>query len=112
MQVTYRTHRNVDVIDLSGRFTFGERKEFMAAIDKLKQKGAPHIVVNFRQVTFIDSAAIGLLALASQQLKAENRRFSVSGAQGVVLQVLKLARVDQMLTMGADDDAVLNARAA
>lgn len=66
MQIVHRAYRNIDVLDISGQFNFASRKDFSAALDKLKQAGNPHVVFNFKQITFVDSAAIGLLALAAQ----------------------------------------------
>ena len=112
MQITHRAHRNVDVLELSGQFIFGARREFSAALETLKQAGCAHIILNFHQVTFLDSAAIGLLALASQQFKSANRRLSIVGAQGTVKQVLDLANIHQMIPNFPSEDAAVNATAA
>ena len=112
MQITHRLHRNVDVLDINGQFTFGARKEFVAAMEKMKQKNSPHVMLNFKQVTFIDSAAIGLLALAAQESKSGHRKLSVIAAQGTVNQVLALAHIDQMVPMFMNEDAALSAKAA
>lgn len=112
MQITHRTYRNADVIDITGQFNFGTRKEFTAAMEKVKQSGGAHIMLNFKQVTFVDSAAIGLLALASQQFKSTNRTLSLVGVQGTVKQVLNLAHIEQMIPTFASEDLALGAKAA
>jgi anti-anti-sigma factor len=112
MQIVHRVHRNIDVLDISGQFNFSSRKDFSAALDKLKQTGTPHVVFNFKQITFVDSAAIGLLALAAQQFKSLNRRLSIVGAQGTVKQVLDLAHIDQMIPTFPTEDAAINTKAA
>lgn len=112
MQITHRVFRNVDVIDITGQFNFGTRKEFTAALDKLKQSGSAHVILNFKHVTFVDSAAIGLLALASQQFKSTNRKLSLVGVQGTVKQVLNLAHIEQMIPTFPTEDAALSGKAA
>lgn len=112
MQIVHRTHRTADVLDLVGQFNFGARKDFTAALEKVKQGNSPHILFNFKQVTFVDSAAIGLLALASQQFKNLNRRLGIVGAQGTVKQVLDLAHIGQMIPLFPSEDAAINAKAA
>lgn len=112
MQIAHRIHRNAEVLDISGQFTFGARKEFTTAIEKLKQKETVHVILNFKQVAFIDSAAIGLLALAAQQFKGGARKLSLVGAHGTVNQVLALAHIDQMLPMFPNEDAALIGKAA
>lgn len=112
MQIVHRTHRTADVLDLVGQFNFGARKEFTAALEKVKQGHSTHILFNFKQVTFVDSAAIGLLALASQQFKGQNRQLGIVGAQGTVKQVFDLAHIGQMIPLFPSEDAAINAKAA
>lgn len=112
MQIVHRVYRNIDVLEIAGQFHFTSRKEFSAALEKLKQAGTPHVVFNFKEITFVDSAAIGLLALAAQQFKSLNRRLSIVGAQGTVKQVLDLAHIDHMIPTFPTEDAAINAKAA
>ncbi|MDP1756326.1 MAG: STAS domain-containing protein, partial [Pseudohongiella sp.] len=70
------------------------------------------VILNFKSVTFVDSAAIGLLALAAQQFKSSNRSLSLVGAQGTVKQVLNLAHIEQMIPTFASEDAALSKKAA
>lgn len=39
MQIAHRSYRNADVIDITGQFNFVTRKEFIAAMEKVKQSG-------------------------------------------------------------------------
>lgn len=112
MQISHCSYRNVDVIDISGQFNFGTRKEFTAALEKVKQTGSAHVILNFKQVTFVDSAAIGLLALASQQFKSANRKLNLVGVQGTVKQVLSLAHIEQMIPTFINEDAAISGKAA
>lgn len=110
MQIAHRSYRTADVLDITGQFTFGTRREFSAAIEKVKT--AAHVILNFKNVTFVDSAAIGLLALASQQFKSTNRKLSLVGVQGTVKQVLNLAHIEQMISTFASEDLAIGAKAA
>ena len=112
MQITHRSYRNVDVIDINGQFNFGTRKEFTATLEKVKQAGGAHVILNFSHVTFVDSAAIGLLALASQQFKSTNRKLSLVGVQGTVKQVLNMAHIEEMIPSFASEDAAISGKAA
>ncbi|MCC6141021.1 MAG: STAS domain-containing protein [Nitrospira sp.] len=112
MQIAHRSYRNTDVIDITGQFNFGTRKEFTAALEKVKQAGSGHVILNFKGVAFVDSAAIGLLALAAQQFKNINRNLSLVGAQGTVKQVLNLAHIEQMIPTFANEDAAIGKKAA
>jgi anti-anti-sigma factor len=112
MQIAHRSYRNADVLDLTGQFHFGSRKDFTAALDKLTQAGSAHVVFNFKHITFVDSAAIGLLALTSQQFKSLNRKLSIVGTQGTVKQALDLAHIDHMIPTFGSEDAAISGKAA
>ena len=112
MQIVHRSYRNADVLDITGQFNFGSRRDFSAALEKVKQAGSAHVILNFKGVTFVDSAAIGLLALASQQFMSTNRKVSLVGAQGTVKQVLNLAHIEQMIPTFASEDAAISGKAA
>lgn len=110
MQIAHRTYRTADVLDITGQFNFGTRKDFTTALEKIKT--SPQVILNFKGVTFVDSAAIGLLALAAQQFKSTNRNLSLVGAQGTVKQVLNLAHIEQMIPNFASEDAAISGKAA
>lgn len=112
MQITHRIVGSADVLDLNGQFNFSARNAFADAVGLLTKRGASHIVFNFRHVTFIDSAAIGLLAIAAQQCKPAKCALSVVGAQGAVKQVLALAHIDQLIPLYHDEAAALGGQAA
>ncbi len=112
MQIARRSYGNADVIDITGQFNFGTRKDFSAELEKVKQARCTHVILNFKGVTFVDSAAIGLLALAAQQFKDANRKLSLVGAQGTVKQVLNLAHIEQMIPTFVSEDAAIGGKAA
>lgn len=97
MRITQRAYRDAKVIDIADEFTYVTRKEFTTAVDKVKQEGCRHLILNFKQVTFVDSAAIGLIALVAQQFKAEGRTLRLVSPQGTVKQILELANIPRMV---------------
>lgn len=112
MQITHRTSGTADILDLDGQFNFSARAAFADAFGALTKRGATHVLLNFKKVTFIDSAAIGLLAIAAQQCKPLTCALGVVGAHGAVKQVLALAHIDQMIPTFPDEAAALGSQAA
>lgn len=68
MQVTERVDANKILLTLSGRFDFHARKTFQAAIEQAQSANPRSIILNLAQVPFIDSAGLGLLCLAHENL--------------------------------------------
>ena len=105
MRITQRAFRNAIVLDLADEFTFASRKDFGSALDKVKQSACRLLILNFEQVTFADSAAIGILALAAQQFELDNRKLTIASPQGTVKQILELANIHKMIPVFSSEEA-------
>jgi anti-anti-sigma factor len=112
MRIRQRTVRDAMVLDMSDEFTYGSRKDFSAPVDKARQAGCRHLILNMTDVTFVDSAAIGLLALTAQQFKIEEKQFSLVGPQGTVKQVLELSNISRLIPVYSTEDAAVKRLAA
>lgn len=112
MSMTRRVWRDATVIQIDEVFTHRNRKEFSCAVSAFRESGGKHLIVNLREVTFIDSAALGLLALTSQQLATDERRLSLVDPQGTVKQILEMANIDKMIAVFPTEEAAAAARAA
>jgi anti-anti-sigma factor len=100
------------VIDVDDVFTYRNRKDFSSAVAAFKESERRHLIVDLHDANYIDSAAIGLLALTSQQLMAEERRISLVGPQGTVKQILEMANIDKMIAVFPNEEAAVAARTA
>ncbi|RMH08387.1 MAG: STAS domain-containing protein [Nitrospirae bacterium] len=108
MTITQRTVPGAIILDLSGRFEFTVRKTFTAALEKAQEHPERHIVLNFQGVPFVDSAALGLLALAHQTLKLNNGRLSIAAPQEYVRKILDLANFPKFIPVyNSVDEAVM-----
>lgn len=112
MSITQRIWRDARVIHVEDVFTHRNRKEFSSAVTVFKESNAQHLIVDLHDAIYMDSAAIGLLALTSQQLMADERRISLVGPQGTVKQVLEMANIDKMIAVFPTEDAAAAARAS
>lgn len=112
MRITQRSVRDATVLDMADEFTYSTRKEFSVPVEKLRQSGCRHVILNMKLVTFVDSAAIGLLALAAQQFKTDNRKLSLVGPQGTVKQVLDLSNISKLIPVYSTEEAAVRGLAA
>ncbi|MGP0595096.1 STAS domain-containing protein [Nitrospira sp. T9] len=96
MNVTQEKSENVVVVHLSGRFDFGVRKIFKDSLGEAMKEELP-IVLNFGEVSFVDSSALGILVIAHQTLKSKKIPLSLVNPQPYVRQVLDLANVAKMI---------------
>jgi len=112
MPITQRPSRNATVIRVEDVFTHRNRKDFSSAVAAFRASGGRHLIVDLHEATYMDSAALGLLALTSQQLSVEERWISLVCPQGTVKQLLEMANIDKMIAVFPTEDAAASARAA
>lgn len=112
MPITPRIRRDATVIHINDVFTHRNRKDFSSAVTAFRASGGRHLIVDLHEATYMDSSALGLLALTSQQLSVEERRISLVGPQGTVKQVLEMANIDKMIAVFPTEEAAAESRAA
>jgi anti-sigma B factor antagonist len=62
MEITERTVNGVAILDLSGRFILSDGEElFRKKVDELIERSQLQVLVNFKDVSYLDSAGVGSL---------------------------------------------------
>ncbi len=112
MRITQRTRADVTVLELAEEFTYSTRKLLSGPVDGARQTGCRHLILDLQQVTFMDSAALGLLALTAQQFMTDQKQLSLVGPQGTVKQVLDLSNISQLIPIYATEEAATRGGAA
>lgn len=84
-----RQQEGVSIVDVSGRITLGEGASTVReALRTLAKEGQKNIVLNFQDVSYIDSSGLGTLVAS----------FATLGSSGAKLKLLNLAsRVKDLL---------------
>ncbi|MBS0171658.1 MAG: STAS domain-containing protein [Nitrospira sp.] len=97
MQITERRVGTVAILDLVGELTYANRATFKGAVDRVKAGGCRHLILNMHAVRFLDSSALGTLALVAQGLNGTPGRISLLNPQSYVKEIITLANLHQML---------------
>ena len=107
MHITERRVGDVTILDLVGELTYANRSTFRGAVERSKQAGCRHLIVNLKSVRFLDSSALGMLALLSQSMKASHGAISLSNPQSYVRDILALTSLDRLLPIfNTEQDAL------
>lgn len=83
----------------SGRFTFSSYPSFNRVLGRIADRPGSRMMIDMAGVTFIDSAALGMLLLAREKAERNNVTLMIRGATGSVLTLLKGARFHQIFEM-------------
>ncbi len=73
-----------------------------AGLDQVCAAPAVNVIVDFSQVDFFDVSAINALAEAGQRLATADRQLTVAGLSPWQQRILRLAHLEELLTIAAD----------
>jgi len=91
---------DITVIELSGRMALGrEGQGVEGLVDECVTGGRLRVMVDLTSVDYIDSAGIGVLAMAAGQLKQAGGRMALVAGQGRVREVLKFTGLDELMPL-------------
>ena len=66
--------------------------------------GAPRVLVDLVEVTFVDSTTIGVLAAASRELREAGRRMCLRSTNRNVLRTFEIAGLDRQIAISREPD--------
>jgi len=112
MKITERAVPQGTILDVEGDLTYANQTVFKEAVEKAKQAGCRHLIVNLEQVRFVDSAGLGLLVLAAQSLKRLESQVSLLKPQSYVREIMSLANIPKLIPIYESEEDALIARAA
>ena len=109
MHVTEHLQDGVLVLTISGRFTFYSRKVFQAILKNAGTTKVRQILVNLQGVSFIDSSALGFLALGYLNLIHKQIHMCLVSPPQPVREMLELSNFPKFIpTYNTEDEALQN----
>ena len=99
MTITEEIQNHTATLKLEGSFTYTQRKLFQDTLKNLGDKNVEHVIVDLAHVSFLDSAALGLLMITHRQLVADKRRLSLAHPQSTVRQIIELANLHKTIPL-------------
>lgn len=87
------------VVRLRGRLTFNDHAKLRTLIREMLDKSASRQVLDLSALEFVDSAGIGMLLIAREELGKMNKVLVLRAAQGQVKRVLTVAQLSKIVTI-------------
>ena len=100
MQAKVQQQDGKSVIRLEGRFDFNAHRTFREAYEPAL--GLPTITefeIDFGQVDYLDSSALGMLLMLKEKAQAAAKTVALANCRGTVKQVLEIANFGKLFTM-------------
>ncbi len=100
MQIATEISGSRAVLNLNGRFDFHSHRDFRSAYENVMEgTEVRDIEINFRQVDYLDSSALGMLLLLREKAEVAGKNVALVGLQGMVKQVLEIANFGKLFTV-------------
>lgn len=100
MQIDTQLEGNKARLMLNGRFDFNSHAMFSEATDSvLKDAGIRDLELDFDQVRYIDSSAMGMLLLLKERARSASKSVTLFNCKGAVAQVFELSNFRRLFTI-------------
>jgi len=100
MQINISSYGRAAIVHLEGSFVFDSHKQLRAACGPLFNDTATQVIeIELSKVDYLDSSALGLMLLIKEKADRAGKSIQIKGAQGIVMQVLEVAKFDALFEM-------------
>lgn len=109
LAVREHCQHNTKVLDLSGRFDANSKLGIEVAILGAKEMGCQHIVLNFSDITWIDSMGLGQLFLWYHNMRLNHMQLSIVSPQPTVKNLLEAAHLSDIVPIYQSEKEAMQA---
>lgn len=97
LQLSARAGRACTVVEVGGQLDMDTGPELNDFLQQVADGGARQVVLDFSDVSFLDSSGLGVLMVWFKELHATGGRLYVAAVQELVAYVLRVSAVDRVL---------------
>ena len=85
-------------IRLPSRFDYSSHRQFVEDYTReFENEAASEIILDFSQVDYLDSSALGMMVLMQKKGQAKNKKVKIKGARGATEEILKMANMQKII---------------
>jgi len=97
-------HKIIEVIGDVDLYNVSELKQ--AIFNLVEKENAISLIIDMRETSYLDSSGIGALVAGQKKIKLKGGKFALLNLRDEVLNVLKLATLDQFFTIYETDNHI------
>nr|WP_240695647.1 STAS domain-containing protein [Candidatus Chloroploca sp. Khr17] len=107
LTVSTRERDGVAIIDLVGDVTTFAEEKINSAYREVTRRNAQHILLNFRQNDYINSAGIAILIGIVTEVNRHQQKLAVSGLSPHFQKIFRMVGLAQYAEIYADEEKAL-----
>jgi anti-anti-sigma factor len=112
LKVSIRQRDGVAIIDLEGDVTTFAEEKINSAYQQVSGDGAKHILLNFRQSDYINSAGIAILIGIVTEVNRKGQRLAVSGLSQHFQKIFRMVGLAQYAEIYQDENEAIEGLAS
>src|ERR671918_1471080 len=106
-EATVRTESGVAVIDLRGELNADAEEALNAAYSEARSKDPTSVLLNFRDVEYINSTGIALIVGILAQARKAHQNISASGLSDHYREIFQITRLVDFMNIFPDEQSAL-----
>ncbi len=87
------------IVRLRGRLTFNDHAKLRTLITEMQGSKGKRQILDLGNLEFVDSAGIGMLLIAHEEMGNADKQLVLRGAAGQVKRVLSVAQLGKIVTV-------------
>ncbi len=107
MEIAFRDVGEHKIIEVSGEVDLYNVSELKKALFSITDGNHYSIIVDMKNVNYMDSSGIGALVAGQKKMRAHNGRFALMNIHEDVLNILKLATLDRFFKIYDSEDDIV-----
>jgi len=108
-QYSVRNTEGVTIVDLRGKIAFGEGNTLLReTISRIAAAGGRKVLLNLREVDFVDSSGIGELVRSHMALRKLEGHMKLSNLSKVVSELMQATSLNKVFEIYVDEESALN----
>ncbi len=107
MEIEFRDIGDNKVVQVSGEVDLYNVSELKRALFSITDGKHASVIVDMKNVNYMDSSGIGALVAGQKKMRAHNGKFALMNIHEDVLNILKLATLDRFFKIYETEDEIL-----
>lgn len=107
MNITQKQQDEIQILEVSGELDFHSTPQLREKMQEMADKQQGKIVVNLKQVSYIDSSGLATFVELLQKVKRYNGKLILADLAPAVRGVFEIAKLDSVFELvGTQDEAL------
>ena len=106
MKIVFKDKGKHKIIEVTGEVDLYNVSELKKALFSITDGSNQSVVVDMKNVNYMDSSGIGALVAGQKKMRTHNGKFALINIHEDVLNILKLATLDRFFTIYENEDDI------